>query len=60
MLQAVSGAAGCVLFIALTVYFATAANGAPRVKHIILFVALALISALVVWFSTPPAGRPDD
>ncbi len=60
LLQMAAGIGGTVLFAALAVYYATAANGHPRVKHIILFVALAAISALIAWFSLPPRDIASD
>jgi hypothetical protein len=60
LLQMAAGIGGAVLFAALAVYYATAANGHPRVKHIILFVALAAVSALIAWFSLPPRSASSD
>lgn len=48
-----AGIAGIILFLALTVYFGTAAVRAPRVKHMILFIVLAGGSGLVAWFALP-------
>lgn len=48
-----AGIAGVVLFAALAVYYAAAADGHPRVKHMILFLGLTVISALVAWFALP-------
>ncbi len=42
------------LFILAAVYYATAANGHPRVKHVLLFIGLAGLSALAAWFTLPP------
>jgi hypothetical protein len=41
------------IFLALTVYWAVAAPGHPRVKHMLLFIVLAVLSALVAWFAFP-------
>ena len=48
-----ASALGFVVFIALTIYYATAATGHPRVKHMILFIVLAALSAIVAWFALP-------
>ena len=55
-LQAVLGMVGVGVFLALTIYYATAADGHPRVKHILLFIGLAAVSGLVSWFSFPKKG----
>jgi hypothetical protein len=44
---------GFIVFIALTIYYAAAASGHPRVKHMVLFIALAVLSLIVAWFSMP-------
>ena len=41
-------------FAAVAAYFAVAADGHPRVKHVLLFAGLAVVSALVAWFTLPP------
>jgi len=48
-----AGIVGALVFLALTIYFAVAATGHPRVKHMVLFVILAAVSALISWFSLP-------
>ena len=48
------GIAGVVLCFLIVVYYGTAAHGHPRVKHMILFLALAGAAALYAWFSLPP------
>jgi hypothetical protein len=52
-LLVVAGIVAALIFIGLTVYFGTAATDHPRVKHMILFAILAILSLLVVWFSYP-------
>lgn len=52
-LLVVAGTVAAVVFVALTVYFAAAAPGHPHAKHMLLFIVLALASALVAWFSLP-------
>ena len=42
------------LFILAAVYYAAAADGHPRVKHVILFIGLAVVSGLAAWFTLPP------
>ena len=42
-----------VVFAVLTVYYGVAASGHPRAKHMVLFIALAVLSALVAWFAWP-------
>ena len=42
------------LFVLVALYFATAADGHPRVKHVLLFLGLAVVSALAGWFTLPP------
>ena len=42
------------LFILAAVYFAAAADGHPRVKHVLLFIGLAVVSGLAAWFTLPP------
>jgi hypothetical protein len=41
-------------FVLVALYFATAADGHPRVKHVLLFLGLAVVSALAAWFTLPP------
>ena len=48
-----AGAVAALIFLALLVYFAAAAPGHPRIKHMLLFIVLAAASALVAWFSLP-------
>ena len=48
------GVLGVILCLLITAYYATAAHGHPRVKHMLLFLALAGASALYAWFSLPP------
>ena len=52
-LAVAGGIIATILFLGLTVYYATAASGHPRLKHIILFIFLAAASALLAWFSLP-------
>lgn len=52
-LLVVAGIVAAIIFVALTVYFGAAATDHPRVKHMILFIVLAIVSLLVVWFSYP-------
>lgn len=59
MLVAVAGVIGVLLCLALTVYYATGAPGHPRGKHMILFIALAVVSALVSWFAYPSGAARD-
>ncbi len=50
----VAGGVGvAIVFVALAIYYATAAAGAPHLKHMILFVVLAVLSLIVSWFSYP-------
>ncbi|HEY7270131.1 MAG TPA: hypothetical protein VH951_09915 [Dehalococcoidia bacterium] len=51
--NAALGLLALVVCLALAAYYATAAHGHPRVKHILLFVGLAVISALFIWFTAP-------
>jgi len=48
-----AGIVAALIFAALTVYFGAAAADHPRTKHMILFLALTVLSLLVVWFSYP-------
>ena len=48
------GLLGVAVFSLVAIYYATAADGHPRVKHTLLFAGLALLSALFAWFSLPP------
>lgn len=48
-----AGVIAATVFIALSIDFATTAAHAPRGKHLILFVAHAVVSALVAWFAYP-------
>jgi hypothetical protein len=54
-----AGALALVVFLALTVYYGVAATGHPRVKHMVLFIVLAALSAIVAWFAwpTPPSDQ---
>jgi hypothetical protein len=42
------------LFAAAAAYYAVAADGHPRVKHVLLLAGLAVVSGLVAWFTLPP------
>ncbi len=53
-LKTVAAVVLCFLFVLAAVYYATAANGHPRFKHVLLFIALAGLSALAAWFTLPP------
>lgn len=53
LMAVAAGVVGIILFAALTVYYAAAATGHPRVKHMILFIVLAVLSAIVAWFAWP-------
>ena len=55
-LIAVAGLAAAVIFVLLLIYYGVAAAGHPHVKHMILFLFLALVSLLVSWFSYPKAA----
>ncbi len=55
-LQAILGMLGAGVFFAIALYYATAADGHPRFKHMLLFIGLAAVSALVSWFSFPKKG----
>jgi hypothetical protein len=52
-LAVAGGIVAAILFIGLTIYYGTAAPGHPHVKHMILFIVLAVASALLAWFSFP-------
>jgi hypothetical protein len=52
-LPVIAGIVAAVIFLCLTVYFGAAAAGHPRFKHMLLFVILAVLSLLLVWFSYP-------
>jgi hypothetical protein len=51
------GVAGVILCLVITAYYATAAPGHPRIKHMLLFLFLAGASALFAWFSLPPRNE---
>ncbi len=53
LLLVTAGVLACIVFAVLTIYFGTAATGHPRVKHMILFIVLAVLSLLVAWFAWP-------
>jgi hypothetical protein len=48
------GIAGIVICLVIAAYYATAASGHPRIKHMLLFIGLAGASALYAWFTLPP------
>jgi len=52
-LVVVAAVAGCLVFLAASAYWAFAADGHPRVKHTLLFLGLAGVSALIAWFGLP-------
>jgi hypothetical protein len=56
LLLVAAGVIACIVFIILTIYWGTAAPGHPRVKHMILFIVLAVLSLLVSWFAWPAEG----
>lgn len=56
LLLVVAGVLACIVFVVLTIYYGTAATGHPRVKHMILFIVLAVLSLLVSWFAWPAQG----
>jgi hypothetical protein len=51
-----AGIAAAILFLALTYYFGAAAMGHPRIKHMILFLALGGLSLLVSWYAYPKSA----
>jgi len=55
-----ASAVAFVVFIILTVYYAATASGHPRVKHMVLFIILAALSAIVAWFSLPEGVMQGD
>jgi hypothetical protein len=52
-LPVITGIIAAIIFALLMVYFGAAAAGHPRVKHVLLFLILAVASLLVVWFTFP-------
>jgi hypothetical protein len=56
MLVVIAAIIAAVIFLLLTIYFGAVAGGHPRVKHMILFIALAVISLLVAWFTYPKSA----
>jgi membrane-associated HD superfamily phosphohydrolase len=48
-----AGVIAAVIFLVLTVYYGAEAAGHPHVKHMILFILLAIVGLLVAWFSYP-------
>jgi hypothetical protein len=42
-----------VVFLALAYYYATAAPGHPRIKHVIGFLVLCALSLLAAWYAFP-------
>jgi hypothetical protein len=55
LLLVAAGVLALAVFVVLTIYFGVAATGHPRAKHMILFAALAVLSAIVAWFAWPAA-----
>jgi hypothetical protein len=58
LLLVAAGVIACIIFVVLTIYYGTAATGHPRVKHMILFGVLAVLSLLVAWFAWPAQDAP--
>jgi hypothetical protein len=52
-LMVAGGVGVAIVFVALAIYYGTAAAGAPHLKHVALFVVLAVLSVIVSWFSYP-------
>jgi membrane protease YdiL (CAAX protease family) len=52
-LPVIAGVVAAIVFALLMIYFGAAAAGHPRVKHVLLFLILAVASLLVVWFTFP-------
>jgi hypothetical protein len=52
-LPVIAGIIAAFIFAILMLYFGAAAAGHPRVKHVLLFLILAVASLLVVWFTFP-------
>jgi hypothetical protein len=48
-----AGIVVAIICLALTVYFGVAAAGHPRAKHMLLFIVLAIVGALIAWFAYP-------
>jgi hypothetical protein len=55
-LIAAAGLGAAVIFLLLMLYYGVAAAGHPHVKHMVLFLFLAIVALLVSWFSYPKAA----